>query len=302
MNNDTWRKMKNKDKEIIPVEDMLCDLEEKYVSACARFLARNVIKDSVWKLIGKDKKIKALIINSKSTIIPVLNNLQQIPLPKFLGGYCQLKKLHSVQGLKEEVLILESVMRQFGQSPADIYDYDLMELQPCVSYESCVSCESCVSKEQRYKDNQQQIDKKEQLVLRPARMTDLDALAPLQSAYEHEEVLHKGSSFSAAASRVNLANIIAKEKTLVAELNNKLIGKINVSGNSFTHCMIGGVYVHPDFRGKGIAYQMTSRFIAELLSEGKGITLFVKKTNLAAYKLYIKLGFKKKSDYRITYY
>ena len=284
MNDNSWRKMKNKEKEIIPVEDMLFNAEEKYVSACARFLARNPVIDSVWKLIGKDKELKALIINTKSTIIPVFNNEQKIPLPKFLGGFFQLKKLHSLQGVKEEVIILESVMRRFGQSPADIFDYDLLELDPS------------------FKENFLQSNMIDQLVLRTACMTDLDALAPLQSAYEHEEVLHKGSSFSAAASRVNLANIIAKEKILVAELNNRLIGKINVSGNSFTRCLIGGVYVHPDFRGKGIAYQMTSRFVKELHDEGKGITLFVKKTNIAAQKLYKKLGFKIKSDYRITYY
>ncbi|MCL2184547.1 MAG: GNAT family N-acetyltransferase [Treponema sp.] len=279
-----WRKMKNNDKEIIPAEDMLCELEDKYVSACARFLARNISNDSVWKLIGKDKKLNALIINSKSTIIPVFNNLQQIPLPKFLGGYFQLKKLHSIQGIKEEVIILENVMRQFGQTPADIFDYDLMALDSV------------------FTENMQPIKKSAQVTLRPARMTDLDTLAPLQSAYEHEEVLHKGSSFSAAASRVNLSNIIAKEKILLAEINGEIIGKINVSGNSYTRCMIGGVYIRPDFRRKGIAQMMTSQFVNELLGEGKGITLFVKKTNIAACKLYTRLGFKIKSDYRITYY
>jgi len=282
----SWRKMKNSDKDVFPVEDMLRDLENDYACAAARFFSREPSKDPVWTLKGKRNELSALIINSKSTVLPVFCGRKDILTPKFLSGFFQLKRIHSTQGLKEEVIFMEEAIRQFGREISDRFDYDFMSLEQITN-----------SKEQ--KTNGELIDG---LVLRVPRITDLDALAPLQAAYEHEEVLHKGSVFSHAASRVNLAKIIAGGKILAAEVDGRLVGKINVSGVSFTKYVVGGVYVHPDFRAKGIAGRMAAQFIASLTSGGMGVSLFVKKENLAARKLYDGLGFKVKNDYRITYF
>jgi hypothetical protein len=280
----SWQRIKNKDKDIFSVGNMLRNLEADYVSACARFLSRDPAKDVIWTLKKtENKELSALIINSKSTIIPVFYGIKEIPPPKFLGSFFKLKKIHSIQGLKEEVIILENAMKQFGRNVSDAFDYDLMSLDRDIEKAD-------------FKENIPN------LVLRVPKMTDLDALAPLQRAYEHEEVLHKGSIFSPAASWINLANIVAGGKILAAEVEGRLVGKINVSGIAFTRYLIGGVYVHPDFRGLGIARQMTAQFISGLLNEGKGITLFVKKSNLAAYNLYKRLGFRLLGDYRIAYY
>jgi len=279
-----WRKMKNSS--IFQVEDMLCDLEDDYVFACGRFLSRDPSKDTVWTLNGKRGELSALIINSRSTVIPVFYGRNEIPKPKFLGSSSVLKKIHSVQGLRNEVELLEAELNQFGRNISEIFDYDLMNMDtlPANAQDSKVPG----------------------LLLRVPRMSDLDELAPLQTAYEQEEVLHKGSVFSPAASRINLGKIIADRKILAAEINGRLIGKININAVSFTRYMIGGVYVHPDFRGLGIARRMASQFITSLMNEGeerpRGITLFVKKSNLAARRLYLGLGFKIRGDYRITYY
>jgi hypothetical protein len=52
----------------------------------------------------------------------------------------------------------------------------------------------------------------------------------------------------------------------------------------------------------GIARCMAEEFIASLINEGMGVTLFVKKNNVAARRLYLGLGFSVSGDYRITYY
>jgi predicted GNAT family acetyltransferase len=127
-------------------------------------------------------------------------------------------------------------------------------------------------------------------------------MAALQAAYEQEEVVPRGSTFSPAASRVNIANIIVNGQTLAAELDGRLVGKINISAVSFTRYQVGGVYVHPDFRGLGIARRMATEFIGPLVAQGRGVTLFVKKSNLAARRLYSGLGFSVRGDYRISYY
>jgi len=188
-----------------------------------------------------------------------------------------------VQGQKQDVLVLEDMLKQAGSQAIDFYDYDLMSL-----------------------DNQP--DKKSfssgpvNLILRTPRLVDLDGAAPLQAAYEKTEVLPSGSDFSPASSRLNLANIIAKGNILCAEINGRLVGKINVNAVSFTRYQVGGIFVHPDFRRLGIARRMTAEFISPLIKSGKGITLFVKKANLQAQRLYSSLGFTAFGEYRISYY
>jgi len=279
--NQKWQKIKISDESA--VEKYLRENEKMYVSACGRFITRSFLKEPVWVLKGKNKEIIALILNSKSTIIPVLCKNMDIPAPGFLGGFFIKKKIHSVQGLTDEVVLMEKYLKQTGREIKDVYDYDLMSLDKSPKKEGFLSGPS-------------------NLILKVPQFTDLDEIAPLQAAYEIEEVVPKGSVFSPAASRVNLANIIANRYILAAEFNGRFIGKINVSSISFTKFLVGGVYVHPDFRGFGIARRMAAVFIGSLIDQGKGVTLFVKKGNIAACRLYSSLGFAVNGDYRITYY
>ena len=273
-----WIRMKDKD--ILKVENMLRDIEDDYVSACGRFPV--MARDHVWMLCAKDRTPRALIINSRSTLMPVLCGLREIPPLKFLKGLLQKKRIHSVQGLKEEVLVMEKELGKMGKHSIDVYDYDLMTLD---------SLEQTAGN-----------DLKTTVNLRVPALDDLDVLVPLRTGYEKEEVLPKGSMVNPAACRATLINIISNGKILVAELDGHIVGKIIVNAVSFTRCQIGGVYVDPAFRGRGIARCMTQEFVASLINEGKGVTLFVKKNNLPAQRLYLGLGFNIKDDYRITYY
>jgi len=297
-----WKKMRNSD--IKQAETLLCEIENDYVSACAKFLARKDSKEPVWLLRKKKREsssrdIAALIINSKSNIIPALRGLQEIPEFKFLKSFLRFNKIHSVQGLKNEVIILENEIKKTGCKPADIIDYELMNLDR--PPDTSLTNDSFSVNPGRAAGTENK-NLPGSLILCVPRMTDLDAIAPLQAAYEQEEVIPSGSVFSPAASRINTARIIANGSILAAKLNGRFIAKINVSAVSFTRYQIGGVYVHPGFRGLGIAGRMASVFISSLIEEGRGVTLFVKKNNTAARRLYLKMGFTIRNDYRITYY
>ncbi|MCL2271703.1 MAG: GNAT family N-acetyltransferase [Treponema sp.] len=274
-----WRRLRRWD--IQKASGLLCDMENDYVCACGKYL--DSAKNKIWKLKGEKGKISALLINCRSTLLPVFCGINDITQLKFLKSFSGKMKVHSVQGLRNEVLIIENELSNIGMKIIDLFDYDLMSLDtlPLKKNKSSLSGN---------------------LLLRPARLTDLEKLAPLQAGYEREEVLPAGSAFYPAASRANLKNIIANGKILAAEFNGKLVGKINVSAVSFTRYLVGGVYVHPDFRGLGIAGVMAGEFISSLISEGRGVTLFVKKNNTPARRLYASLGFTYRADYRITYY
>jgi len=140
------------------------------------------------------------------------------------------------------------------------------------------------------------------LVLRPPVPEDKVSLAALQSAYEQEEVLPGNAVFNSAVSLLNLEHILREECVFVAEMDGQIVGKINTSAESFTRYQIGGVYVRSDCRGLGIAARMTAVFARNLLAQGRGITLFVKRRNAAARAVYRKAGFSTLADYRITYY
>jgi RimJ/RimL family protein N-acetyltransferase len=276
-----WRKMKSRD--AAEAETMLRENENNYVSACGKFLSRESGKSCIWTLQEKKSRLSALLINSSSAFLPVLNGQKEIPNPDFLKSLLRKKKIHSIQGLAGEVQIFEGVLEKMGGIQADIFDYDLMYIDKPPNQAGLLSGPP-------------------DLVLRVPQLIDLEEIAPLQADYEHEEVLPKNALFSPAASRINLSNFIYNSQVLAAEIRGRIVGKINISSVSFTRYLVGGVYVHPDFRGMGIARRMASEFITTLINTGRGVTLFVKKNNIPARRLYTGLGFKVHGDYRIAYY
>jgi predicted GNAT family acetyltransferase len=133
-------------------------------------------------------------------------------------------------------------------------------------------------------------------------MSDTDALFPLQTGYEKEEVLPPGAKFYPASCRKVLESLIVGNMIMTAELEGKLVGKININGYSNKYFQIGGVYVLPEYRNMGIARAMTFSLIREYAHIKKYFTLFVKKKNIPARRVYDNTGFEKIADYRITYY
>jgi ribosomal protein S18 acetylase RimI-like enzyme len=276
-----WRRMKKNN--TAGPEKLLRENEQWYVGACAKFINRDNSGDSIWTLSGKTKEPFALVINSGNSLLPVFCGRKEIPPPGFLTGLFGIKKIHSVQGPPGETAFLENILNSTGRVTKDSIDYDLMFTDKPPGEENLKAGPV-------------------NLVLRVPEFTDLDAVAALQAGYEREEVLPKGSEFYPAASRIASSKIISSSRILGAELDGRLVGKINVNAVSFTRFQIGGVYIHPDFRGRGIARRMAAEFVRSLIAQGRGVSLFVKKSNRSAQKLYDNLGFSVRGDYRISYF
>jgi predicted GNAT family acetyltransferase len=251
------------------------------VSACGRFLNPGSEKDQVWLLRNPEGPLSALLLCSRRTLFPVFGGQTNLPLSRFVRR--RFRSVHAVQGLRDEALALEEALAETRPGPVDTIDYDLMTLDKEPA-------------EYNFRGGPAG------LVFRRPGAMDADALFELQAGYEKEETLPQGSSFNAAACRLNLQHILREERILAAELDGRLVGKINISVSSFTRCQIGGVYVHPGYRGLGIARRMTAEFIRPLIAQGWGITLFVKKKNLTARSVYRHTGFRHLADYRISYW
>lgn len=222
-----------------------------------------------------------MLLRSGGVLFPVFGTVRDIPPPRFLKkGLLGRTPIHAVQGLRGDTEILDAAL--VGYPAAEHRDYDLMALQSPPERERPEDIPG--------------------LVLRKPGFTDLEAMLPLQTGYEKEEVLPKGAAFNPAWCRLNLSRIIAGEQTLIACMENRIVGKINTNAASFTRIQVGGVYVLPEYRGLGIGRRMTAVFVGELIKQGRGLSLFVKKNNPAARAIYEGAGFSVVGDYRISYY
>jgi predicted GNAT family acetyltransferase len=140
------------------------------------------------------------------------------------------------------------------------------------------------------------------LSLRRAEPADLEALLPLQEAYEREEVLTCIHSFNASACRASLSHALERQLVYVAQEGGVIVGKACTNARGFGADQIGGVYTLPERRGRGVARSLVSALLYELDAAGRGSSLFVKPTNASARALYLGLGFEDIGDYRADYF
>jgi uncharacterized protein len=140
------------------------------------------------------------------------------------------------------------------------------------------------------------------LVVRRASGAEADSLFPLQAAYEREEVVPRGTELNLAACRFALERTLAARIVLFAELEGIAVAKANTNARSYARDQIGGVYVRPEFRGRGIATRLVAELVALLAAEGREASLFVKERNEAAIAAYRRIGFDVRGDYRISYF
>jgi ribosomal protein S18 acetylase RimI-like enzyme len=276
-----WKKAGNQD--ALKTEAFLRTLEPYCVNACAKFLLRKSSHDHVWNLLLPGGSVSAALIHSGRSLFPIFAGNGSIPIPRFMNRFLDRIPIHAIQGLFSDTEILEAVLSSLGYTAAECRSYDLMSLDKPLKTTG--------------------IDSGPQgLVFREAAFKDMESLYPLQAAYEQEEVLPVAALFNPVSCRLALRHILDREQVLIACIGDRVVGKINTNAVSFTRIQIGGVYVLPEYRGRGIARIMTAVFAGRLMAEGKKITLFVKKENSAAKAVYRKLGFTTLADYRITYY
>ncbi|MDR1971849.1 MAG: GNAT family N-acetyltransferase [Treponema sp.] len=264
-------------------EETLRRRESYCVSACARFLNLARFGDRIWGLWDSPGPLSALLIYGKQTIFPVFNGLEEVSLPRPIQRFLKGVPFHAVQGLQEDVLLLEEALRGQGRKSIDPIDYSLMALNRRPPAETLRSGPSG-------------------LIVRAPDPRELETVLPLQTAYEREEVLPQGANFNPAVCRMNLEHIFEAQRILVAEWGGRIVAKANTSAFSFTRAQIGGVFVEPRCRGLGIGRRLCAALAETLTAEGWGLSLFVKKRNHSALAAYRAVGFKPIADYRISYY
>jgi GNAT superfamily N-acetyltransferase len=272
------------------IEALFREREDFCAAACSHFRAP-ARGDRLWALVDRrfrDAAPRALLLCHNRMLFPVLGESlsasgAEVPAPSFLGRLANRISLHAIHGPAGDTAFLVTALDRIGMRVWDEFTYDLFNLDGPPAQAAREAGPANLR------------------VARPG-LEHLDELYHLQAAYEKEEVLPRGAIFNAAACRLHLQRLLAEEYILAAWLDGAMAGKINTNAETWKRRQIGGVYVSPAFRGRGIARRLTAEIAVEIARGGKASTLFVKKRNAAARAAYTAAGFVKAGDYRICYY
>lgn len=137
---------------------------------------------------------------------------------------------------------------------------------------------------------------------RRAHAGDLDALYPLAAEYERTEVLTHLHVFDPVACRAAQARSIEKMTVFLAEAGGRVVARAQTNALGFSTEQVGGVFVDPAYRGRGIGRGIMAALVDDIFSRRKNVSLFVKKGNPAARSLYLSMGFEIARDYRVSYF
>ena len=205
------------------------------------------------------------------------SDLKQLP-PNPAGW-----KIRAIQGTLDDV---DTVLRLHGhraRGKREVIDYSLMLLDSAPSAASLAAGPGS-------------------LRIRRADRQDAELLLPLRLAYEREEVLPPGAPANIPATRMSLEKSLADRLVLVAELDGEVVATAATNARAFTRDQIGGVYVVPALRDRGIGTRIVAELGALLREEHRSAVLFVKTSNIPAIRAYGRIGFLAGDPYRIVYF
>jgi len=270
-------------------ETLLRRREETCLAACSRFIGGAIDRDRSRIDLDAAGQAQALLLFAGSVLYPLLaDGLEDSNYPRTLSRLLPVKKrgVRSIQGLARDVAWATAALSARGYPLPERRDYQLTVL-PAAPLAGALAAGP------------------PDLRIRWVSGGDPQTVArvlPLQEAYEREEVLPAQAVFNAAACRFALEKTLGSQLLCTAILDERVVAKANTNARGFTRDQIGGVYVLPAYRGQGIATRLTAELARQIGAEGKQAVLFVKKTNLAALKAYVKIGFTIRDEYRICYY
>ena len=273
----------------------LSPIEHSCISITSRLmegssLNANLLKQQEVYLEKKGREIVSLLMISNDSIIaPVFTSGSSALVPDELLKQSPLikKKYLTFMGLKDDVKRLELSFKNRSKLSVDYFQ---------LTAESA----GIPGRVKKYLDHKNNAVSRSLLISR-AELSDLDRLMPLRSAYEIEEVLLNKTHFSEPACRNRFKKTINKKSVFFAVLDNKPIATCCINSEGLGWYQIGGVYTIPEYRSRGISAKLMAELSQAAGTFQKNLTLFVKKNNLPALKLYSNCGFAMTEEFRITY-
>ena len=129
-------------------------------------------------------------------------------------------------------------------------------------------------------------------LVRPVRSDELDRYLPAAVAMFTEEVgVDPRAPDGGAGYRARVAELIAAGRAFARFEAGEVVFKAEIGAMSATVGQIQGVWVHPQWRGQGLAAGATAAVVARLQRMGRVASLYVNAYNLPARAAYRRVGF-----------
>ena len=136
--------------------------------------------------------------------------------------------------------------------------------------------------------------------LRRARNTEWPLLAERAARMEWEDLGRDPSRDDPELHARVVQDRIASGKTLVMEEDGHLVFQLNLGTSTRDGIQVGGTYVPPRFRGRGLSVRGMHAALAMLLRRHPRVTLHVNERNTPAVRCYERVGFQPYAPYRLV--
>ncbi len=131
---------------------------------------------------------------------------------------------------------------------------------------------------------------------------DIQSLLPLQLAYEAEEVVIPGKSVNPSFTLSQLRRSLSSQRVLHLMYGDRVVAKAQTNARGMGVEQIGGVYTLPEYRNRGLGSMLVEKISRDICGDGKVASLFVKRENQPAMRVYEKCGFEPGSRFLIGYF
>ncbi|ANS77402.1 GCN5-related N-acetyltransferase [Serinicoccus hydrothermalis] len=128
--------------------------------------------------------------------------------------------------------------------------------------------------------------------VRPARADELDLVVPAAAAMFTEEIGYPPYRGSSGAYRRAVAGLIEQGHTLVRVEDGEVVFKADLGSVALGAAQVQGVWVHPDWRGRGLAAPAMAAVVEHTIEHVVPVvTLYVNDFNVPAVATYRRVGF-----------
>lgn len=236
------------------------------------------------KCFSKQEHIEGIIFITSGGIVLhcIADDCEHEEWAVSLNQFLSKHQIHSIIGSKKDT---EWLQKLSAAIPYRIVEYSLM-----------------IHEKPIHKKLSEVFFNSDDCELRRAEENETKAILPLQIGYDTEEVIAPGEKVNTKLCEANLIRILKKERIYLITHNKVPVAKAGTNAQGLFWDQIGGVYTVPELRGKGFATALVKKLVDEIHEKDKNAALFVKITNPAARKAYLKVGFRDILPFRISYF
>jgi GNAT superfamily N-acetyltransferase len=134
---------------------------------------------------------------------------------------------------------------------------------------------------------------------RQATVDDLDVLVPQSAQMEFEDVGRRPYDEDPAGYTATIRRRVEAGQTWVTDQGGRIVFQINVGTATTWGAQVGGTYVPPDQRGKGLAVQGMAELGKRLIPMHSRLTLHVHEANTPAVRTYERTGYRPHAAFRL---